>query len=430
MKGGDDMLDWLYDFNGGAKEVAVTMISLALILILGFAMTRLSKRLRLPNVTAYIVTGILLGPYVLDVIPASFIEGTEFVTDIALAFIAFSVGEHFEFAKLKKTGAKSVVITLFEALTASLLVFLLTYSILGLDLVFSIVLAALASATAPASTMMTIRQTGARGDYVDTLLQVVAMDDVVGLVAYSVAIAAAASLISGSSGSPSATSSFKLIIQPLIINLILMALGAFFAWLLKVMTPTRRTADNRLIIAVAILLLFSGVAALFDVSPLLGCMMMGMVFANIEGHEKLFKQLNYFSPPILLIFFVRSGLSFDLGALTSKAMVGSVPLILVAVLYFLVRFLGKYMGAYAGALVTGKSREVKNYLGLALAPQAGVAIGLSFLAARQLGPDVGATLQTIILASSVLYELIGPASAKLGLYLSGSYDAEKLPPLK
>ena len=120
------MLDWLYDFNGGAKEVAVTMISLALILILGFAMTRLSKRLRLPNVTAYIVTGILLGPYVLDVIPASFIEGTEFVTDIALAFIAFSVGEHFEFAKLKKTGAKSVVITLFEALTASLLVFLLT----------------------------------------------------------------------------------------------------------------------------------------------------------------------------------------------------------------------------------------------------------------------------------------------------------------
>ena len=423
------MLDWLYDFNGGAKEVAVTMISLALILILGFAMTRLSKRLRLPNVTAYIVTGILLGPYVLDVIPASFIEGTEFVTDIALAFIAFSVGEHFEFAKLKKTGAKSVVITLFEALTASLLVFLLTYSILGLDLVFSIVLAALASATAPASTMMTIRQTGARGDYVDTLLQVVAMDDVVGLVAYSVAIAAASSLISGSSGSPAATSSFKLIIQPLIINLILMALGAFFAWLLKVMTPTRRTADNRLIIAVAILLLFSGVAALFDVSPLLGCMMMGMVFANIEGHEKLFKQLNYFSPPILLIFFVRSGLSFDLGALTSKAMVGAVPLVLVAVLYFLVRFLGKYMGAYAGALVTGKPKEIRYYLGLALAPQAGVAIGLSFLAARQLGPDVGGTLQTIILASSVLYELMGPASAKLGLYLSRSYEEEKRPPL-
>ncbi|HZK41631.1 MAG TPA: cation:proton antiporter, partial [Clostridia bacterium] len=114
----------------------------------------------------------------------------------------------------------------------------------------------------------------------------------------------------------------------------------------------------------------------------------------------------------------------------SKAMVGSVPLVLVAVLYFLVRFLGKYIGAYAGALVTGKSKEIKNYLGLALAPQAGVAIGLSFLAARQLGPDVGATLQTIILASSVLYELIGPASAKLGLYLSGSYEAEKLPPLK
>ncbi len=419
------IVDWLNPQNGGSTGVAGILISLSLMLILGFAMTRLSKLLRLPNVTAYILTGILLGPYVLNIIPSAFIQGTEFITDVALAFIAFSAGEHFEYKKLKKTGLKSVVITLFEALTASLLVFLLTYVILDLDLVFSLVLAALAAATAPASTMMTIRQTGAKGDYVDTLLQVVAMDDVVGLVAYSVAIAAASTMLPGG-GSDS--SIFKRVILPLIINLVFMVLGALFAWLLKLMTPTRRTADNRLIIAVAILLLFSGVATLFDVSPLLGCMVMGMVYANIEGHEKLFKQLNYFSPPILLIFFVRSGLAFDLGALTSKAMVGAWSLALVAVLYFLVRFLGKYIGAYAGALVTGKSRAIRRYLGLALAPQAGVAIGLSFLAARQLGPDVGGTLQTIILASSVIYELIGPASAKLGLYLSGSYDSEKEPP--
>jgi Kef-type K+ transport system membrane component KefB len=153
-------------------------------------------------------------------------------------------------------------------------------------------------------------------------------------------------------------------------------------------------------------------------------MVMGMVFANIEGHEKLFKQLNYFSPPILLLFFVRSGLSFDLSAFTSRATIGSQSLLLVAVLYFVIRLVGKYVGAYIGALVTGKSKEVRRYLGLALAPQAGVAIGLAALVARQLGPDVGGTLQTIILASSVLYELIGPASAKLGLYLSGSYDSD------
>lgn len=413
------MLDWLYNQNGGSTGVAGILISLSLMLILGFLMTRLTKLLRLPNVTAYIVTGILMGPYVLDVIPAPFIHGTEFLTDVALAFIAFSVGEHFELSKLRKSGGKSAVITIFEAMTASLLVFILTYLILDLDFVFSIVLAALAAATAPASTMMTIRQTKARGDYVDTLLQVVAMDDVAGLAAYSIAIAAASSILTETSGG----GTFQVVFLPLLINILLIVLGAGFAWLLKLMTPTSRTADNRLIIAVAILLLFSGVSAVFDVSPLLGCMTMGMVFANIEGHEKLFKQLNYFNPPILLLFFVRSGLTFDLKALVSTKAVGSAPLALVGVLYFFVRLIGKYIGAFLGSAVTGKPKEVRNYLGLALAPQAGVAIGLAALCARQLGPEVGGTLQTIILASSVLYELIGPASAKLGLFLSKSYDA-------
>ncbi len=256
------MAEWFYHSTSGSTSVAGILISLSIMLLVGFAMTRVSKLLRLPNVTAYIVTGILIGPYVLNMIPTSFIEGTDFLADVALAFIAFSVGEHFEFRKLRKTGMKSMVITLFEALTASLFVFLLTYLVLGLDFVFSIVLAALASATAPASNMMTIRQTGAKGDYVDTLLQVVAMDDVVGLVAYSIAIAAASSMIQGAEG----VGGFRSVVLPALINIALMAVGAFFAWVLKLMMPTRRTADNRLIIAVAILLLFSGVSALLDVA--------------------------------------------------------------------------------------------------------------------------------------------------------------------
>lgn len=179
-----------------ASPVAGIIISVALMLFSGFAMTRLTKLARLPNVTGYILAGILIGPYVLNLVPQRIIDGTDFLSDIALAFIAFSTGEFFKLPVLKKSGMKVVWITVFEAVLASVFIFILTYFILRLDLAFSIVLAALASATAPASTMMTIRQTGAKGDFVDTLLQVVALDDVVGLVLYSIAISIALASLS------------------------------------------------------------------------------------------------------------------------------------------------------------------------------------------------------------------------------------------
>lgn len=167
---------------------ASTIISIALMLLIGFLMTRITKRVKLPNVTAYILAGILLGPFCLNLIPSFIITGTEFLPDIALAFIAFSTGEFFRLSALRKNGVKVVIITILEASAATTLIFVLTYVVLGLNLAFSAVISALAAATAPASTIMTIRQTGAKGDFVDTLLQVVALDDVVGLVAYSAAI--------------------------------------------------------------------------------------------------------------------------------------------------------------------------------------------------------------------------------------------------
>ena len=301
----------------------------------------------------------------------------------------------------------------------SLAVFIMTYFILHLNMAFSIVLAALASATAPASTIMTIRQTGAHGDFVDTLLQVVAMDDVVGLVAYSVAISIAVSSLSGTSSG----NVFETMLLPILTNLFALVLGGSFAFLMKMLISTKRSTDNRLIISVSILFLFCGICAVLDVSPLLGCMAMGMVYINITEDDKLFKQLNYFNPPILLLFFVRSGVSFNLGILTgSGSLVGSVSVLTVGILYFITRIVGKYAGAFLGCLITGKSADVRNYLGLALIPQAGVAIGLASLCVRSLGNDVGVSLQTIILASSVLYELIGPGCAKLALYLSHSYS--------
>ena len=409
------MVTPLYEMFNITSNVSIIIVSISLMLISGFLMTRITKRLRLPNVTAYILAGILIGPYCLNLIPKNIVDGMSFIGDIALAFIAFSTGEFFKFSTLKKSGPKVLVITVMEACLASILVFIAVYFMLGLELNFSVVLAALASATAPASTVMTIRQTHAKGDFAETLLQVVALDDVVGLIAYSIAISVALASLTGS---------FQVgnIIQPILLNLFVFILGALFGVLLKKFLHERST-DNRLIVSIALLFAFCGICAIFNVSPLLGCMSMSMIYINLTDDERLFKQLNYFNPPILLLLFVRSGVNFNLSALVnSSESIGSVSLLHIGIVYFIVRIIGKYLGAYIGCAMVHKNPLVRNYLGLALIPQAGVAIGLAAMGARTLGGETGNILETVILASSVLYELIGPACAKLSLYLSKSYS--------
>ena len=396
--------------------VAQIIVSIAIMLFFGFLLTRLTKLLKLPNVTAYIIAGIIIGPYCINLIPNYIISGMDFLSDIALAFIAFSTGEFFKFSVLKKNGLKVIIITIFESLMATILVFITCFVILHLNLSFSIILGALAAATAPASTMMTIRQTKAKGDFVDTLLQVVALDDVVGLIAYSVAISIALSFNSNSLNIID-------IIKPIFLNIGSLIIGGLFGLIMKLLIPQKRSKDNKLIISISLIFAFCGLCAIFDVSPLLGCMAMGTIYINSTNDEKLFKQLNYFSPPILLLFFVRSGVNFKLDSLfNGSSLVGSTPLIIIGIIYFFIRILGKYSGAYLGCLITKKDKKVRNYLGMALIPQAGVAIGLAALGARALGGEAGIALETIILASSVLYELIGPVLAKLSLYLSKSYS--------
>ena len=412
-----NLLFSIYEKLNITSTISIVIIAIAIMLFSGFALTRITKLLKLPNVTAYIVAGILIGPYCLNLIPEKIVEGTSFLADISLAFIAFGTGEFFRLEVLKKNGLKVTLITVFEALMATLLVFIVSYFALKLNLAFSAVLGALAAATAPASTMMTIRQTNAKGDFVDTLLQVVALDDVVGLVAYSGAISIAVASISGQFSASN-------ILKPILLNGAVLILGCAFGFLLKILMPKKRSTDNRLIISIAVFFLFCGICSLFDVSPLLGCMSMGTIYINITDDDKLFKQLNYFNPPILLLFFVRSGVSFDLKALTSTSLIGAVPIIVIGIVYFVVRIVGKYAGSFLGCLITKKEKTTRNYLGLALIPQAGVAIGLAALGARTIGGEMGNALETIILASSVLYELIGPACAKLSLYLSKSYNQD------
>ncbi|MBR2365837.1 MAG: cation:proton antiporter [Oscillospiraceae bacterium] len=391
------------------------IISISLMLFCGYAMTRIANLIKLPSVTAYLLAGILIGPQCLDLIPAQIIGGMDFLADIALAFIAFSTGEFFRVAALRQNGAKVVVITLLEALTAAVLVFVAVHFLLGLNLLFSIVVAALAAATAPASTMMTIRQTGAKGDFVNTLLQVIALDNLVALLTFSIAISVVHAAMSGN------VINLWSILEPLGINLGVMLLGVLFGLVMKWLL-SKRSTDNRLIIAVALLFAFCGICALLSISPLLGCMSMGMIYINLTGDDKLFKQLNYFSPPLLLMFFVRSGLNFRIDALfgVSGGMDGA-SLLVICLMFFVFRFIGKYVGAFAGCAVVKKPKLVRNYLGLALIPQASVAIGLASLGARTLGGDMGSALHTVILAASILFELVGPACAKLSLYLSKSY---------
>jgi len=412
---------------GGSNEsstytVALIILSIAVVLFVGFILTRLTKLLKLPNVTAYIISGVLIGPSVFNIIPETFIEKSEFLSDIALAFIAFSAGEFFKISSLKKAGFKPVIITLFESLLTFVFVFVVMAFIARIDISFSIVLAALSSATAPASTLMTIRQTKAKGEYVDTLLEVIALDDVIAIILYSVSISLCIGLKRGKD-----SISFMTIGWLIIRTFICAFLGLIFGVLLRLFLPKSRTTDNRLIIVIAILFSFCGICSLFNESPLLGCMMIGLVYTNMmDEDDKLFKQVNYFSPPIMLIFFVRSGMNFKISSFKDSSSIGSVSLIAIALIYLLIRIIGKYSGAYLGSLTTKSNKSIRNYLGLALIPQAGVAIGLAQMGSRIFIDSgevlIGNALNTIILSSSILYELIGPVSAKLGLYLSKSYS--------
>ncbi|MBR2988943.1 MAG: cation:proton antiporter [Clostridia bacterium] len=383
-------------------------------LFCGFAMTRITKLLRLPTVTAYVVTGILIGPYCLNLIPSSVVSGMDFLSDIALAFIAFSTGEYFRLSLIKQNGVKAIVITAFEVLASFIIVFVLTFFAFGLSLSLSLVISSLATTTSPASTVLIIRQTKAKGDFVNTLMPVIALDLIVGLLAFSVCVSVAGSIEGGSFD-------FWAVISPLLINLGVMFIGAIAGLLTKLLIPKKRSNDNRLIILLAMLFIFCGICAMLGVSPLLGCMAMGMTYINLTDDDKLFRQLNYFSPAFMLLFFVKSGVGFDLGALVGYTSLG-IPIIVVAVCYLLARMVGKYLGAFSGCALMKKPKKVRNHLGLALFSQAGVSIALASMGARVLGGELGVLLQTIIVAAGVLYELIGPVCAKLSLSLSGSYS--------
>ena len=413
--------------TGGMRLAAGIVISLGVILILGFLMTRLTKLLKLPNVIAYLLVGIIIGPSLINLIPGEVIDRSSFISDVALVFVAFTAGEFFKFGVIKKSLGKAIVITAIESVVTFALIFVLCFLVFRLGAPFSLLLAALASATAPTSTIMTVKQTDSKGHYVNMLLEVLAIDGIIALILYTISISIFVGVADGSA------LSFTDIAWPLLKMLICLIIGVIFGFVLKFLISSKRTTGNRLIIVVAVLLLFCGVCSLFGQSPLLGGIAMGTIYTNMcktKDEEKLFAQVNYFMPPIMLVFFVRSGMSLNFSVFTQSSTITAVPFIVIVLAFLVVRFAGKYGGTFLGGVVTSQPKETRNYLGFGLIPQASVAIALATMAAMTLETfghsEYATALLAIVLASSIIFELIGPVLAKLGLYLSHSYGHDTI----
>ena len=376
---------------------------------MGLLSSKVMDKIKFPSVTGYIIIGLIAGPYCLNILTLEAVESFSIIPDIALGFIAFSIGAEFKLSYLKKVGKSPVIIAFTEAVGAVLVVdFILI--ITGNDVAFSLVLGAIAAATAPAATLMVVRQYDAKGPVTNTLLPVVAIDDAVALMCFGLSVAIAKSI-----SSMEASSMLTTLIAPVIEIVGALIFGAILGVIIKFLTKWYTGRGNRLSIAVAMVFLCIGVSELLGFSALLACMAMSAVYTNIsEVSEEVFKQVDRITPPIYLLFFFISGAELDITILPTVGAIGA--------LYVIFRVIGKVMGASFGAQISKAEPAVKKYLGFTLLPQAGVAIGLAGMAVS-IVPDYGYKIQTIILCGTVIYELIGPLVTKMALMKAGEIKA-------
>lgn len=397
-------------------------------------MTRVFKPLKLPAVTAYLIAGILVGPYCLGALG---IEGLGFntaesvhhlalISEVALGFIAFSIGNEFRLDELKKTGHQAAVIGVFQALVATLFVDLALYGVHllmpdKLSVPQLLTLGAIATATAPAATLMVVRQYKAKGPLTDLLLPIVALDDAVGLIVFAVSFGIAKTLISGT------VDMVSIIVNPLVEIVCSLALGAIMGWVLTQLEKLFNSNTNRLNLTIAAVFLTAALSMIefhigsvhISFSSLLVCMMLGTVFCNIcPLSEDLMGSTDKWTSPLFAIFFVISGAELELNVFADWAIV------VIGVIYIIFRSLGKYFGAMASAKATNCSPEICKYLGITLLPQAGVALGMCTIAAADL-PGEGAMIRNITLFGVLIYELFGPLMTRWALTKAG--DIKPIP---
>ena len=383
---------------------------LACILFSGLIFGKLAKRVKLPNVTGYLVAGLIIGPSVLGLIPGDIVSQMSILSDMALGFIAFSVGSEFKISYFKRVGVTPIVIAIFEAVVAVIFV-ILGLIIAGYEVPFSLVLGAIAAATAPAATVMVIKQYKAKGPLTETLLSVVALDDAVALIAFGFAVTVAKSIESPASGSPllSILDPFIEIATAVVIGALL---GAIFSFILRWF----KSSSNRLILSIAFVFLAIALSTLLNVSSLMMCMSMGAILANVSStSDTIMKITDSVTPPLFMIFFVISGAELQLSVIPTIGLVG--------VIYVVLRVGGKMFGAWAGAALMKAPETVRRWLGPTLVPQAGVAIGLS-LVAESVVPQYASVIRAVVLCATLIYEIIGPMVTKICLKKAGEISAD------
>ena len=430
-------------------EVFSIFAYVAALLLVALLSTRLMRLIKLPNVTGYILTGIIMGPFLFglffnnfsfdgikDAPVYKFVDTLGWVSSVALGFIAFSIGTSFKFSTIKALGKRVLVITILEALGASLLVvvaLLVAHFIFPqyVSLELALTLSAIASATAPAATLMVIKQYRAHGPLVDTLLPVVALDDAAALILFAILFQIATALAGGS------VSVYAIIVKPLLEITISLAVGAVLGFVISFANRFFKSRNNRLIwnifsvfAALGFYYLFKKIGG-FELSSLLTCMMAGAIYTNfVKESGRTLDVMDRFTSPVYMMFFVISGASLDLTIFFNG---DGLVVVLIALTYLIFRVIGKWSGAYVGATITRCEPQVKKYLGFALVPQAGVAIGLSTTAYKLFSQysdpymqKTGALILAIVLTSTLVYELVGPMVAKFALKKAHEIPEENL----
>ncbi|MBR6786409.1 MAG: cation:proton antiporter [Clostridia bacterium] len=407
------------------------LICLASALIGGLMLSRLTKRLKLPAVTAYLIAGLLLGPFVLgrlNVPGLGFqslhqVELLSIITQTALGFIAFTIGNEFRLSQLKSMGSSAIIIGILQALVTTIVVDVVLIALHFcfpqiISIPVAIVLGAIASATAPAATLMVVRQYKAKGPLTRLLMLVVAIDDAVGLVLFSVSFGIATALSQGE------LSVLAVVVEPILEIVLSLMLGSLMGWLLNWVEQFFHSRSKRLTISVAFVLLTVGLSSVsFEVaglhcgfSLLLVCMMTGTIFCNIcSTSEELMERIDNWVMPLHVLFFVISGAELDLEILAHPVT------IIVGVIYILARSAGKYYGAAVSCKMTGQSKAITDNLGITLLPQAGVALGMAMTAATL---ENGALARNVVLFGVLVYELVGPTLTKRSLLAVGEIRPE------